>query len=143
MNKKLELKSVLGERLREFRKKMGFTQRDLASHFDVGMANYSRIERGEVFPNASILIVLRKEFHLSLDWLLLGNGTMLDSTSLKEDNVIRMESYGEDIKQLLGDMNDIPMLKHAVLTFYMEYKLNNEDNIHKYLTHRQQEQSKK
>lgn len=127
---KQELKKEVGKRLRQFREKAGFTQRRMASYFDIGHANYSRIERGEIFPGIYVLNILKQEFNLSLHWLVCGQGEMLEPDD-KENDCIDVKEYTRDVRELFQYIEKIPMVKHAVLSFFMEYKMKNEEMLKK------------
>ncbi len=127
---KQELKKEVGKRLRQFREKAGFTQRRMSQHFDIGHANYSRIERGEIFPGLYVLNVLNRKFNLSLHWVVCGEGDMLIPDDEKNE-CINIENYSNDVKDLLLHMEKVPMIKHAVLSFFMEYKMKNEGLVKK------------
>lgn len=129
---KNELKKEVGRRLYQFRKEIGLTQRELVASLDIGNANYSRIERGEVFPGIPMLQTLQNEFNLSSDWLILNQGGMFRGSEEK-DQYIRLADYGEDIRDLLYHMAKIPMVKHMVLSYYLKYKIDNISLIEKYL----------
>jgi transcriptional regulator with XRE-family HTH domain len=121
---KEQLKQEIGMRMREVRKALGLTQEKMVENFDIGRANYSRIEKGEVFPNPSMLNTLRTQFNVSLDWLITDNETMF----IPEDGDRRKEAidpndYPDEIQDLLKHMKEIPMIKHAVLGFFLEYKI--------------------
>ena len=128
---KEQLKQEIGMRMREVRKALGLTQEKMVENFDIGRANYSRIEKGEVFPNPSMLNTLRTQFNVSLDWLITNNDNMF----IPEDGDRRKEAidpgdYPDEIQDLLKHMKDIPMIKHAVLGFYLEYKIEHKKIIH-------------
>lgn len=134
---KQKLKKQIGARMRRFRKRLGFTQTEMVSHFDIGRANYSRIEKGEVFPNVVILYTLKTRFNLSLDWLISDEGAngeeveMLLQEKKKETHPPDFGEDSEDIDELLKHMGKIPLIKHAVLNFFYEYKLKNNRLIQK------------
>lgn len=111
-------------KMRKFRKSLGLTQAEIVAHFDIGRANYSRIEKGEVFPNAAILYTLKTKFNVSLDWLIGDDGAMSPDEangSKKSDTV----SCIDEVNDLLHHMDTLPIIKHAVLTFFLEYKVKN------------------
>ncbi len=56
------------------RENRGLTQAEMVKYFDIGRANYSRIEKGEIFPTPYILHMLQIYFNVSLDWLVAGDG---------------------------------------------------------------------
>jgi transcriptional regulator with XRE-family HTH domain len=128
-----QLKKEVGTRLRILRKSLGFTQNKIVSYFDIGRANYSRMEKGEIFPSAAILNTLREKFNVSLDWLITGKNEMIvpdiNEEAEKLSAMINLEEYNEEMKDLLIHMNKVPMVKHAVLGFFIEYKTRNKKLI--------------
>jgi transcriptional regulator with XRE-family HTH domain len=132
---KQQLKKEIGIRIRKIRKALGYTQVQMVSYFEIGRANYSRLEKGEIFPSATLLNTLRREFQVSLDWLITDEGEMFFSKKQKAELVRRLNAgkYSEEINELLFDMNKIPMIKHAVLEFYLEYKQKNSQIVQQLL----------
>lgn len=128
-----QLKKEVGARLRKVRKTLGFTQNKMVSYFEIGRANYSRIEKGEIFPGAAILNVLRSQLNVSLDWLIANTGEMFIRDMLAKSNgdsqTIRLGDYPDEIKDLLIHLDKVPMVKHAVLGFFIEYKARNKKLI--------------
>jgi transcriptional regulator with XRE-family HTH domain len=124
---KNELKKEIGQRMRKIRKALGYTQEQMVSYFNIGRANYSRIEKGEVHPGALILNTLRLKFNVSLDWLITNNGKMfLRERDKKEPNIhLDFGQSAEEISELLKYMEKVPMVKHAILSYFLEYKLKN------------------
>lgn len=121
---KEQLKQEIGVRMREVRKALGLTQEKMVENFDIGRANYSRIEKGEVFPNPSMLNTLRTQFNVSLDWLITANESMfIQEPGEKRQSAIDPVDYPDEIQNLLKTMREIPMVKHAVLGFFLEYKI--------------------
>ena len=131
---KQQLRKEIGMRMRKIRKALGYTQVQMVSFFDIGRANYSRIEKGEIFPTATILNALLKEFHVSLDWLIAEEGEMFLSHNLKDMiKDLDFGKCGEEINDLLFHMEKVPMLRHAVLGFFLEYQQKNQQIIKKIL----------
>ena len=62
-----------GERIKEFRKKKGLTQRDLANSIKYSDAYLSEIERGVSKPSREFLIKLTKVYGISSDYVLYGS----------------------------------------------------------------------
>lgn len=55
-----------------------FTQETLRARLEIervhlSRSQYSRIENGEVVPDAVVIIALAKIFNVSVEWILLGN----------------------------------------------------------------------
>ena len=72
---KKELKKI-GERLHKIRKELGLTQLEIVKNLNFHRANFSRIESGQVMPNLDLLLMLYRDFRISLDWLITGEGSM-------------------------------------------------------------------
>ena len=131
---KEQLKQEIGTRMREVRKALGFTQEKMVENFDIGRANYSRIEKGEVFPNPSMLNILRTKFNVSLDWLITNNDSMfIPETGERYKKEVDPSDYPDEIQDLLKHMKEIPMIKHAVLGYFLEYKIEHKKLIHESL----------
>ena len=60
---------IFQERLRECRKKMKKTQKEVAAGADIEYRNYRRYECGEVDPTIGPLVRLADYFNVSLDYL--------------------------------------------------------------------------
>jgi hypothetical protein len=96
-----------------------------------------------VFPNKFILTALRTQFNVSFDWLFIGIGKMF---ILEKDEKDRGEAkyfgeYGEEVRELLYFMNNAPMVKHAILGFFIEYKIKYKEILQRLLdeSHREQQ----
>ena len=122
---KEKLKKEIGARMRKIRKTLVYTQEKMVSHFDIGRANYSRIEKGEVLPGATILNVLKTRFNVSLDWLITNQGKMFVKEKDKnaDKDKVDMGKYAEETRELLTYMEKVPMVKHAILSYFIQYKL--------------------
>jgi len=71
------LARAIGGRVRLRRTALQLTQEHLRARMEleqvyISRTQYSRIENGEVLPNASELIALRAILGVTFDWLLLG-----------------------------------------------------------------------
>lgn len=136
------LKKEIGLRMRKVRKALGYTQEKMVSYFNIGRANYSRIEKGEVLPNAAVLNSLRTQFGVSLDWLIADSGKMFvrsrdqgpDQNREKEQTrKINIGEYGKEVRELLMIMDKVPMVKHAILGYFLEYKARHKEIIQRSL----------
>lgn len=135
---KKELKKDIGLRMRQIRKALGYTQEQMVAYFDIGRANYSRIEKGEVHPGATILHTLRTRFNVSLDWLISNNGKMFLKDREKKNDRVKID-FGHstsEVLDLLETMDKVPMVKHAMLSFFLEYKLRNKKIIREVIDER-------
>ena len=64
------LVKVLGERIREFRIRAGFSQEELANEADIPLSQIGRIERGEINSTISSLYVIAQALGIDLKTLL-------------------------------------------------------------------------
>jgi transcriptional regulator with XRE-family HTH domain len=121
---KQQLRKEIGMRLREIRKALGYTQVKMVSFFEIGRANYSRIEKGVIFPSPIILNTLCSKFHVSLDWLIANEGEMFIPDEHKPDEmkIFKSLKYTREVSDLLFHMKAIPLVRHAILSFFLEYK---------------------
>jgi transcriptional regulator with XRE-family HTH domain len=103
-------KKQIGLRLKALRTGKGISQQELAHELNIDRTRLSKIETGEITPAAGILLELKRIFSISIDWLLTGEG------------LGPMESYDSDIHELLTAMHEKNAVKHAVLSFFYEYK---------------------
>ncbi len=128
---KMELKKAIGQRIRRVRKSRGLTQAEMVAHFECGRANYSRIEKGEVFPNPTILRILNERFCVSLRWLICDKGEMQEELGAPQPvlNPDLPAADQEEIRDMLAYMEAVPMIRHAMLGYFMEYKAINKKII--------------
>ena len=132
---KQQLRKKIGMKMRKIRKTLGYTQVQMVAFFDIGRANYSRIEKGEIFPTPTILNTLSREFHVSLDWLIANEGEMfiLHNQKQKDKKILDPGKYSPEISDLLFHIEEVPMVRHAVLGFFLEYKQKNQPIIQEIL----------
>ena len=132
---KLQLRKEIGLRMRKIRKILGYTQVKMVSFFDIGRANYSRIEKGEIFPSPTILNNLCRKFHVSLDWLIANEGQMFILEKQKQDalKILKSGKYGQEVIDLLFHIEKVPMVRHAIMGFFLEYKQKNQGIIQEIL----------
>lgn len=142
--RKAALKQDIGRRMREVRKSLGYTQDQMVDYFDCGRANYSRIEKGEVFPNPTMLEVLNQRFHVSLHWLICNTGGMYLSQQPEHPEPVDRDVpiAGGEIRELLSYVNAVPMVRHAVLGFFLEYLEENKKLIAPLMGRRKQARGK-
>ena len=132
---KEELRKAVGQRMRKLRKTLGYTQEKMVSFFEIGRANYSRIEKGEVWPGVHIQYILRTKLSVSLDWLITNTGKMFirERQDKSSEEKINFGQYSEEIRELLSYLDKVPMVKHAILSYFLEYKVKNKKIIQHFL----------
>lgn len=136
---KEQLRKDIGARLLNIRKELGFTQAVMASHFNIGRANYARIEKGEIFPNETVLVTMRKEFDISLDWLVAGVGPKKPMLVTAAKGTAQC---GRELEELHYFMDRVPMVKHAILSHFLEYRYKNAELLQELLREGEGEEQK-
>lgn len=76
---------AFGLRLSEVRRRAGLNQDELGARIGCTGETVGRYERGESFPRIEVLLRLRKELRVSLDYLVVGMsvGTIRDARLLR------------------------------------------------------------
>lgn len=63
------MRYILAQRLRECRKKFGYTQIQAATYADITEMAYGNYERGKQLPKLDILVRIADMYRVSLDYL--------------------------------------------------------------------------
>ena len=69
---------MVGIRIRNRRKELNLTQKDVYATTGISTGNLSEIERGNVLPSSKALVSLSKLLQTSIDWILTGEYSILD-----------------------------------------------------------------
>ena len=64
----------IGARVREIRKNKRLSQQAFGQKVGVSLPTVTRVEAGQRYPDAEMLLAIRREFGSDLDWLLSGKG---------------------------------------------------------------------
>jgi len=89
----------IADRFRELRAKTGLSQKDFASSIDLSHTVIAEIERGGREPSRKVMVAVARKYGVSLDWLLLGVGSM-EGAQPKEDPEV------EVLKKEIAEMED-------------------------------------
>jgi transcriptional regulator with XRE-family HTH domain len=99
---------TLGKRIKERRQSSGLTQEDLAKITQITLQHISSIEQGKRTPSLNLLIKIAEQLKVSLDYLVLGKQTSIDTiTALEED-----DSLEDDAKKSLIKL--IVVMRHTI-----------------------------
>jgi len=130
---KEQLRIEIGERIKMVRKAFGLTQEQFVENFEIGRANYARIESGEIFPGISIMNVLRSKFNISMDWLISNKGEMFLQEKKEEDIVLDYGEDTEEIAEMLHIIQRIPRMKEEILSFFYDFRRKNKSILDRML----------
>jgi len=84
---------AFGDRLKEVRKEMGYTQKEMAKECGIAYATLQRYEKGAEFPAGSLFLKIA-ELGYNLDWLLTGGSVKKIADCIPRDKVCSMEPKG-------------------------------------------------
>lgn len=103
-------KLTMGDRIREARKKLGFTQDQLSEKLDVTLTYISEIERGLKMPSMQLFIKLVEILDVSADYLL------RDTVSTR--NLYGDKQIGRKLERLTPKQR---VALEALIDTYIEY----------------------
>lgn len=105
---------IIGERIKELRKKSRYTQTELANLLGVTKSTIAAYENGSRLPSYDVLVKMARVFKISIDSLLLN----------RSDSVIEVSGLNVD---------QIEIIEKLVVSFrehnLMQRLLNNQNNI--------------
>lgn len=96
-----------GERIREFRKKRGLTQKELSGSIKYSDAYLSEIERGISKPSRDFLIKLTEVYGVSIDYVLYGSEEEQKKYLMVKEAEGQYEILPTSTKKLLGNVKEI------------------------------------
>ena len=103
-----------GKALSTLRKNADMTQNEVADKLNLSRQAISKYERGESFPDISVLVMIAELFDLTLDRLIgYGEPTKGESAILKNVAIGNADVLAENIADVV---NLAPLLKPSVLT---------------------------
>lgn len=90
----------IGQRLKDLRKRHGFTQVELANKIEVSESTISRYERDEIEPTITTAYRMAIAFGCSIDYLVkeVEDVALKDSSEIKEMIAIIQDLSNEDFK---------------------------------------------
>ncbi len=83
----------IGDRLREARRKKGFTQESLASSIGVSRGVITNIEHGKTIPQSLVIHAICNTLSINEEWLLHGTGDMEGLSDIQKKSFILSEIY--------------------------------------------------
>lgn len=103
-----------GKALSTLRKEADMTQNEMADKLNLSRQAISKYERGESFPDISVLVMIAELFHITLDQLInYGEPTKGESSILRNVAKGNADISAENIADVV---NLAPLLKPSILT---------------------------
>lgn len=104
---------TIGDRLKQIRVKAGLTKKDIAEILGIQLPAYIGIEENKVDLTLNHLKTLKKEFDISIDWLITG---------VESYDIENFGQFKGAIKLMLHDMENDAGFMHGILSYYFESK---------------------
>jgi transcriptional regulator with XRE-family HTH domain len=123
---------TFGQRVKQIRLGLGFSQKDFAASLDISASFLSEVESGKSKAGYDFLFNISKVYHVDLNYLLRGGGRPFTAGSGSGTiDQAELGEYGGKIFRMLNDMKRSELLKLAVLEFYIKFMMENEDYLKK------------
>lgn len=90
----MDIKNLLGKRIREYRQRNKLTQSQLAEQLGIDDKHLSRIELGKNMPNPNVLFALSAIFNIEIK-------DLFEFNHLKNTSELRQE-----LEQMIKDLNE-------------------------------------
>lgn len=146
MTKSMSIKGS-GTRLKELRQKLGLSPGEMARHLGLSQNAYYKNENSETFPGAATIILLEKDYDVSMDWLMFGKGPVfynkekqrveamekeLETLKKEHEKTLAKTKEIEDklsvdnkpgLKELFEYMERVPVFYHELMVYFQNYKM--------------------
>ncbi len=132
------MKSIFSSRIIELRQKLGYSTKSMSNCLNASQTSYRRYEQGKILPAYPGLYSIAEKLGISLDWLVCGKGPVYyKEKETKDQSEVKKETLQdllpgtplEEIKDLLGHMNRIPLLRHEIFTYFYKFKAEHKELI--------------
>ena len=91
---------AIGKFIAEERKRMGYTQKQLSEKLEISDKTVSKWERGNGFPEVSLLLPLCKELDITVNELLSGERVSLEDYQRKaEENMVNLVKEAQESRK--------------------------------------------
>lgn len=121
---------IIGQRLKDARKAIGLTQKEIARRCDFQTSFISEMEGGVKKIHPKYLFYLASDWNIDINWILTGKGSMYSpGIDIKWD-------FGKDndyIMEMIYLLNEAPGIRYEILRDYSKIRNNNAEQIKKYL----------
>jgi len=110
----------IGKRLKAVRTALDFSIEKIALTTGFSKSLISEAENGRKKPSSVYLFGLLDQFKVNINYILTGNGGMF---------LDRSDSTDDEVREMFYMLENVSLVKYAVLGFFIEYKTRNKDII--------------
>jgi transcriptional regulator with XRE-family HTH domain len=123
--KNKDIRKLTAEQFKKMREALKMTQQEMADQMDIVRPSVAKYEMGESFPGPEGLSLLAHRYGVSLDWLIAGKGPLFYEE--KRPLTANESQYQKDIGELLDYMDDVPLFRFKVLSFFHQFMYDHPD----------------
>ena len=118
------MNTMIGQRIKERRKSLNITGKQIKEATGISTGNLSEIENGKILPSATALMGLSQVLNCSTDYILFGNSQI---SEFSENSHI-----GETEQTLLYQFSNLPDTDQEEILMMVELKYNRTKNQRTY-----------
>jgi transcriptional regulator with XRE-family HTH domain len=128
-------KEIIGKGITNIRRKLGLKQKGLAAALDISNGYLSEIEAGKKNPGIEILDKLFVNYNVNVTYLFTGKGDMFihqekEAAQKKSESPVNVTAEVLDyINELKWYLDNIPVVRFALLEFFKSYLFGKRDMI--------------
>ncbi len=144
MNDDAKKLKAMGSRIKEMRKRLKITQKEMAKSLGIAGCYLSEIENGRGNPGFKFYFNLSKLYYLSLDYLFHGIGEMF--INVKKNISQDKRNFVDEIlsvDDLQWFIEHSPLFKHTIMGFATKFHYENEKSIKRNIKKFKSNQEKK
>jgi len=132
-NRRIIMSNEVGSRLKEIRQRLKMTQAQLGEKLGINGSAVAKHEKGICFPNGKMLDILATQYNVSMDYLLCGRGALFyeDKDNSGSNRLKNMIKGDIELEELFSLVSSKSWVRHAVLSFFQRFKLENRELIEK------------
>jgi len=114
----------IGKRLKIVRVNLGLSIEKISKITGFSKSLISEAENGRKKPSSVYLFGLLDQYKVNVNYILTGKGPMF---------LDRSDSMDQEVRELFYMLENVNLVKYAVLGFFIEYKIRNKDVINELL----------
>ena len=129
------MSNEVGLRLKELRRKLNMSQAQLGEKMGIKATTLAKHENGICFPTGKMLNILASQYNVSMDYLVCGRGTLFYEDKDTPDSIHpkNIMSGDKELEELISLVSSMSWVRHAVLSYFLRFKLENRELIQKEL----------
>jgi transcriptional regulator with XRE-family HTH domain len=123
---------AIGQRIKELRKYLRISQREMAESFHMSSSYLSEIESGKGKPGPEFFLKLSDDYNVRIEYLFHGTGEMFYGTERTIDSEeFDFNENVDTIGKMVWLMEHSPFFKSTILGFASKFLLDNERILRK------------